>query len=93
MLKGYFPISKGQVSGGDESPWVSFRLILLEDGTTTNPYPAEFRERARRMLAEARSDHPSNFAAASQVAGRLRVNPETLRLSKKRADVDAGREL
>jgi len=38
------------------------------------------------------ADHPSNFAAASQVAGRLGVNPETLRLSKKRADVDTDRE-
>lgn len=58
----------------------------------TNPYPAEFRERALRMLAEARRDHPSDLAAASHVAGRLGVNPETLRLWKKRADSDAGRE-
>lgn len=57
----------------------------------TNPYPADFRERALRMLAEARPDHLSDFAAASHVAGRLGVNPETLRLWKKRADIDAGR--
>ena len=56
----------------------------------TNPYPAEFRERALRMLTEARPDHPSDFAAASHVAGRLGVNPETLRLWKKRADVNTG---
>ena len=58
-----------------ESPWVSFRFFLLEDGTMTNPYPAEFRERALRMLAEVRADHPSDFAVASHVAGRLR-DPE-----------------
>ena len=58
----------------------------------SSPYPAEFRERALRMLAEARADHPSDFAAASHVAGRLGVNPETLRLWKKRADIDVGRE-
>jgi transposase len=46
----------------------------------SNPYPAEFRERALRMLAEARPDHASDFAAASHIAGRLGMNPETLRL-------------
>ena len=58
----------------------------------TNPYPADFRERALRMLTQARPDHLSDFAAASHVAGRLGVNPETLRLWKKRADIDAGSE-
>ena len=56
----------------------------------SNPYPSEFRERALRMLAEARPDHASDFAAANHVAGRLGVNPETLRLWKKRGDIDAG---
>jgi transposase len=59
----------------------------------SNPYPAEFRERALCMLAEARPDHPSDFAAASHVGGRLGVNPETLRLRRKRADIDTGRKL
>jgi transposase len=58
----------------------------------SNPYPAEFRERALRMLAGARPDHASDFAAANHVAGRLGVNLETSRLRKKRADIDAGRE-
>ena len=56
----------------------------------TNPYPAEFRGPELQMLTEARPDHPSNFAAASHIAGRLGVNPETLRLWKKRADVNTG---
>jgi len=62
------------------------------DGTQTNPYPAEFRERALRMFAAARPYHASDFAAATYVASRLGVNPETLRLWKKRADVDASSE-
>ncbi|EAR24457.1 probable transposase [marine actinobacterium PHSC20C1] len=44
------------------------------------------------LLAQARPDQLSDFAAASHVAGRLGVNPETLRLWEKRADMDAGRE-
>jgi transposase len=59
----------------------------------TNLYPAEFRERALRRLAEARHGHPSDFAAASHLGGRLGVDPKTLRLWKKRADVDTGRKL
>jgi len=43
------------------------------------------------MLAEAWSDHASDFAAANHVAGLLGVNPETLRLWKTRGDIDAGR--
>ena len=42
------------------------------------------------MLAEARPDHASDFAAANHVATRLGVNPETRRLWKKRGDIDAG---
>ena len=57
----------------------------------SNPYPAEFHDRALRMLAEAPGDHASDFAAADHIAGRLGVNPETLRLWTKRTDVDAGR--
>lgn len=36
--------------------------------------------------------YPADFAAASHVAGRLGVNPETLRLWKKRPDIDVGCE-
>jgi len=44
------------------------------------------------MLAEARPNHLFGFAAASPAAGRLAVNPKTLRLWSKCADIDAGRE-
>jgi transposase len=58
----------------------------------THRYPPEFRERALRMLADARPDHPSDFAPACHVGGRLGSNPETLRLWKKRVETDTGRE-
>ena len=56
----------------------------------SNPYPAEFRGRALRMLSEAPGDHAPDYAAGNHVAVRLWVNPETLRLWKKRADIDTG---
>lgn len=43
------------------------------------------------MLSQARPDHATDHAAIRHVAGKLGVNPETLRLWKKRVDVDAGR--
>lgn len=55
-------------------------------------YPDEFRQRALRMLSEARSDHKTDHAVIKHVAGKLGVNAETLRLWKKRLDVDEGRQ-
>lgn len=55
------------------------------------PYPDEFRQRALRMLSEARPDHKTDHAAIKHVAAMLGVNPETLRLWNMRLDVDEGR--
>ena len=53
-------------------------------------YTYEMRERAVRMVAEVRPEHPHETAALRHVAGLLGMNVETLRLWVHRAQVDAG---
>ena len=60
-----------------EPPWVSFRLVLLEDATVSNRYPIEFRERALRVARAARAicvlrdpsvpDHPGFHRSTDRV--------------------------
>jgi transposase len=49
------------------------------------------RERAVRMVAEVRPEHPHETAALRHVAGLLGMNTETLRLWVHRAEIDAGK--
>ena len=54
-------------------------------------YPRELRERAVRMVAEVRSDYPSEYAAMTAVAQMLGIgSPETIRTWIRREQVDAG---
>lgn len=54
-------------------------------------YPRELRERAVRMVAEVRSDYPSEYAAMIAVAQMLGVgSPETIRTWIRRQQVEAG---
>lgn len=53
-------------------------------------YSPEMRERALRMLAESRGDHPNLMSAIRHVAGLLGMSSETLRLRQRRYEVDAG---
>ncbi|MET7770953.1 transposase [Nocardia sp. NPDC005366] len=54
-------------------------------------YPPELRERAVRMVAEVRSQHPSEWAAIASVASKLGIgSTETLRNWIRKDQVDAG---
>ena len=53
-------------------------------------YDPELRQRALRMLAEARPEHESLTAACRHVGGLPGVSPETLRVWQRRYDIDAG---
>lgn len=54
-------------------------------------YPRELRERAVRMVAEVRTEDPSEHAAMTAVAGVLGIgSPETIRTWIRRYQVDAG---
>jgi len=56
-------------------------------------YPNELRERAQRLVVEAREQEPelSLNAAVKRIGPRVGVQPDTLRGWCKRADIDAGR--
>jgi transposase len=56
-----------------------------------SPYPPELRNRAVRMVAEVRSDYPSEWSAMKAVAAKLGVtSAETVRSWVRRSEVDAG---
>ena len=56
-------------------------------------YPPELRERAVRLVFEAREQEPelSLNAAVTRIGARIGVNPDTLRGWVKQADIDAGK--
>jgi transposase-like protein len=58
---------------------------------TTNKFSPEIRARAVRMLLEHESEHPSRWAAATSIAGKIGCSTHTLMEWVKRADIEAGR--
>jgi len=55
------------------------------------PYPAEFRERAIRMVLDHQGEYPTQWKAVQSISAKLDVNHETLRQWVLRAEVDAGK--
>jgi transposase len=53
-------------------------------------YSSDFRARAMRLVAEARPEHDTEWAAITSVATKLGVSSETLRQWIRRAEVDEG---
>ena len=51
-------------------------------------YPPELRERAIRLVREHRGEYPSEWATITSIAGKLGIDPETLRLWLRRDEVD-----
>ena len=59
--------------------------------TRRTRYPAEFRERAVRLVLEHEHEYPSQWAAITSIAAKCDVTKETLRKWVRQAEVDAGR--
>jgi transposase len=60
--------------------------------SSSKRYPPELRERAVRMVAECRHEHPSEWVTIESVAAKLGIGTsQTLSKWVRRVEVDAGR--
>lgn len=57
---------------------------------STKRYPAELRERAVRMVVEARESDPADRSVIGRIARQLGVGSESLRNWVKQTDIDRG---
>lgn len=58
--------------------------------TSSRKYPDELRERATRLVLEARGDPERSEGAIVRIAGELGVHPEALCIWVKRSEIDGG---
>ena len=78
---------------GREASWVLFRPVIERMNTMPQKYPASFRERAVRMVADRLREEnaPSRYTIIRETAQKLGVSTEGLRRWVLQSEIDSGK--